>query len=506
MVGYFWPGTAEYLKPLGDGFIKLVKMIIAPVIFLTVVLGIAGMSEIREAGRVALKAFAYFLFFSTLALIVGLIVANVVRPGDGMNVDPATLNAGAVATYTEQASHASATAFLLDIIPTTMVSALTGGSILQALFVAILFGISISLVGPGARPVVAVLESASEVFFRLVNLLMRAAPIGALGAFAFTIGKYGVGVIASLAALVATFYLTSALFVLVVLGPMLTLPRGGTGAGLPGGGGHAGGATLGRVGTTWRPHLLFEIRPAGRGAPRIDPKPILDGWKLLESTAIYRAAGRNPFFGSDADAPSIGQILLMSKEALAERVLGAACVVPAAGRRSMFVLPWGPTVVIGTTDTEYTGPLDAPAVDLAGARDGGRGVRALPGEGQGEAAEHEARPGQHVVGRAQGHGLLHRGGAGRLPRAGARSRRTLPLPDRDETGRRPGRSEGRRRDRFVRTRALLLDVPAEVRAGVDQDGEAAGAEPAMGGGPVRYQVEDRKGLGRIGVPRMCGGL
>ena len=218
LVGYFWPGTAEYLKPLGDGFIKLVKMIIAPVIFLTVVLGIAGMSEIREAGRVALKAFGYFLFFSTLALIVGLIVANVVRPGAGMNIDPATLNAGAVATYPAQASHASATAFLLDIIPTTMVSALTGGSILQALFVAILFGVGIALVGKPAEPIVDLLERLARVVFRIVAILMRVAPIGAFGAIAFTIGAYGVGTLINLGALVATFYLTSLIFVLVVLG------------------------------------------------------------------------------------------------------------------------------------------------------------------------------------------------------------------------------------------------------------------------------------------------
>lgn len=223
MVGYFWPGTAEYLKPLGDGFIKLVKMIIAPVIFLTVVLGIAGMSEIREAGRVALKAFGYFLFFSTLALIVGLTVANVVRPGDGMNVDPATLNAGAVATYAEQAGHASAAAFLLDIIPTTMVSALTGGSILQALFVAILFGVAIALVGKPAEPIVDLLERLARVVFRIVAILMRAAPIGAFGAIAFTIGAYGLGTLVNLGALVATFYLTSLIFVFVVLGSVAAL-------------------------------------------------------------------------------------------------------------------------------------------------------------------------------------------------------------------------------------------------------------------------------------------
>ncbi|MDQ8756272.1 dicarboxylate/amino acid:cation symporter [Sphingosinicella sp. LHD-64] len=220
IVGHFWPQFGESLKPLGDGFIKLVKMIIAPVIFLTLVTGIAGMKEMASVGRVAGKAFAYFLFFSTLALVVGLIVANVVQPGAGMNVDPARLDAGAVAAYSERAHETTITGFLLDIIPTTMVSALTEGSILQTLFVAILFGISLSLVGEPARPVLDFLERLSLVVFRLVGILMRAAPIGAFGAIAFTIGAYGIGTLANLGALVGTFYLTSLIFVLVVLGTM----------------------------------------------------------------------------------------------------------------------------------------------------------------------------------------------------------------------------------------------------------------------------------------------
>jgi len=218
LIGHLHPSAGVALKPLGDAFIALVKMIIAPVIFITVASGIAGMSSLTSLRSVALKAFGYFLVVSTFALIVGLIVANVVQPGAGMDIDPATLDAGAVATYASKAHEQTIVGFLMAIIPTTFVSALTGGDILPVLFVAILFGISISLVGAPAAPVVALLESASEVFFRLVNVLMKAAPIGALGAFAFTIGKYGIGVIANLAALVATFYLTSALFVLIVLG------------------------------------------------------------------------------------------------------------------------------------------------------------------------------------------------------------------------------------------------------------------------------------------------
>ncbi len=218
IVGAVWPATGEALQPLGDAFIKLVKMIIAPVIFLTVVSGIAGMRELTAVGRVAGKALGYFLAVSTLALIVGLIVGNVVQPGAGMNVDPATLDPSAVADYASKAKQSSLVDFLLAIIPTTMVSALTDGSILQTLFVAILFGIALSLVGKPAEPVLEMLDRVMLIVFRMVGIVMRAAPIGAFGAIAFTIGRYGIGSLVSLGALVATFYLTSLLFVLVVLG------------------------------------------------------------------------------------------------------------------------------------------------------------------------------------------------------------------------------------------------------------------------------------------------
>lgn len=218
LLGHLAPDFATELKPLGDGFIKLVKMIIAPVIFLTVATGIASIGETRALGRVVGKAFAYFLFFSTLALIIGLVVANVVQPGAGMNIDPATLDAGAVAQYQAQAHEATLTAFLLDIIPTTFVSALTQGSILQALFVAILFGLALTHAGEPGRQILGVLEKISVVFFGLVGMLMKFAPIGAFGAMAFTIGKYGVDSLANLGALIATFYLTSLFFVIVVLG------------------------------------------------------------------------------------------------------------------------------------------------------------------------------------------------------------------------------------------------------------------------------------------------
>ena len=219
LLGHFWPAVGTELKPLGDGFIKLVKMIIAPVIFLTVATGIASIGgETKALGRVVGKTFAYFLFFSTLALIVGLVVANVVQPGAGMNIDPATLDAGAVAQYQAKAHEATLTAFLLDIIPVTFVSALTEGSILQALFAAILFGLALSHAGEPGRQVLTLLETVSTVFFGLVAMLMKFAPIGAFGAMAFTIGKYGVESLANLGLLIATFYLTSLFFVIVILG------------------------------------------------------------------------------------------------------------------------------------------------------------------------------------------------------------------------------------------------------------------------------------------------
>ncbi|WP_428685879.1 dicarboxylate/amino acid:cation symporter [Sphingopyxis sp.] len=219
IIGHFWPQTGEALRPLGDGFIKLVKMIIAPVIFLTLVTGIAGMSELKSVGRVAVKAFAYFLFFSTLALIIGLIVANTVQPGAGMNINPKSLDAGAVSGYVEKAKHGGGIVeFIMSAIPTTLVSALAGESLLQVLFVSILFGIAMLMVGEPAAPVRDMFERVGLVVFKLVGILMRAAPVGAFGAMAFTIGKYGVGSLANLAGLLATFYITSLLFVVVVLG------------------------------------------------------------------------------------------------------------------------------------------------------------------------------------------------------------------------------------------------------------------------------------------------
>ena len=219
VAGYYWPQyAADWYKPVADGFIALVKMIIAPVIFLTLVSGIAGMRELRDTGRVAVKAFAYFLFFSTLALVVGLVIANLVQPGAGMDVNPATLDVSKIHGYEEKAAEQSIAGFLLGLIPTTLLSALVSGQLLQVLLVSILFGVSLALVGEPARPVTEMIERIGLVVFRLVGIVMRAAPVGAFGAMGFTVGTLGLKSLEKLGMLVATFYATSLVFVVLVLG------------------------------------------------------------------------------------------------------------------------------------------------------------------------------------------------------------------------------------------------------------------------------------------------
>ncbi len=223
LLGHFQPALGESLKPLGDAFIKLVKMIIGPVIFLTIVTGISGMTHLRTVGRVFVKAMAYFLFFSTLALVVGLLVAHAVQPGAGMHVAVADLDQGAVNEYVNKSHELTLVGFAMDIIPKTLLSPLVGDNILQVLFVAVLFGIALALTGERGRPVADFLNALVAPVFRLVHILMKAAPIGAFGAIAFTIGKYGLEVLSNLAWLVGSFYLTSLLFVLVILGAVARL-------------------------------------------------------------------------------------------------------------------------------------------------------------------------------------------------------------------------------------------------------------------------------------------
>ncbi|GAB3400614.1 dicarboxylate/amino acid:cation symporter [Massilia agilis] len=218
LLGVFDPDLATKMKPLGDGFVKLIKMIIAPVIFCTVVAGIAGMQDMKKVGRVGGKALLYFEVVSTFALAIGLIVAHVIQPGAGFNVDPATLDTKAIAEYTAKTKSLSTVDFLMNIIPNTFVDAFAKGDILQVLLISILFGFALSILGERGRPVTKFIDELSHAIFGVVGIIMKAAPIGAFGAMAFTIGKYGVAALLPLAKLVGTFYLTSALFVIIVLG------------------------------------------------------------------------------------------------------------------------------------------------------------------------------------------------------------------------------------------------------------------------------------------------
>ncbi|CAN5721067.1 dicarboxylate/amino acid:cation symporter [soil metagenome] len=219
VIGLINPALGESLKPLGDGFIALVKMLIAPIIFCTVVLGIAGAGDMKKVGRIGGKALLYFEVVSTLALAIGLLVANVWRPGAGFNADPAALDAGATAVYAQSAAHLSTVEFIMHIIPKTFIDAFTAsGDLLQVLLIAILFGGSMNRVGARAEPVLKFLTATSSVLFSMMNAIMKLAPIGAGGAMAFTVGKYGVKALLPLASLMGAFYLTCVLFIFVVLG------------------------------------------------------------------------------------------------------------------------------------------------------------------------------------------------------------------------------------------------------------------------------------------------
>jgi aerobic C4-dicarboxylate transport protein len=224
LVGYLAPEQAVKLRPLGDGFIALVKMVIGPVIFCTVVLGIVGAGDMRKVGRVGGKAIVYFEIVSGFALLIGLVVANLVRPGDGFNVDPATLDANAVAGYAKAATEQSTVQFLLSIIPATFHDAFTGsGNLLQVLLLAMLFGYGMVRLGPAGEPVHRFIETSSKIFFSIMTTIMYLAPLGAGGAMAFTIGRYGIAALLPLGALIASFYLTCVLFVGLVLGVIARL-------------------------------------------------------------------------------------------------------------------------------------------------------------------------------------------------------------------------------------------------------------------------------------------
>ena len=217
-LGYLAPETGAAMRPLGDAFIKLVRMMIAPIIFAVVVVGIAKIGDLRAVGRIGIKALVYFEVVSTIALLIGLVIVNVLKPGVGINADPATLDANAVASYAKTAESLSTTEFLLNIIPNTIVGAFANGDILQVLLFSILFGIGLLQLGETGRHLVSVIDQFAHGLFRMIHLIMRVAPIGAFGAMAFTIGRFGIGSLLQLGQLMAGVYLTCVFFVFVVLG------------------------------------------------------------------------------------------------------------------------------------------------------------------------------------------------------------------------------------------------------------------------------------------------
>lgn len=218
LLGHFWPETGAAMKPLGDGFIKLIKMIIAPIIFCTVVVGIAGMEDMKKVGKTGGLALLYFEIVSTIALIVGLVIVNLVKPGAGMNVDVSALDTKSIAAYTGPGKMQGTVDFLLNVIPTTFVDAFAKGEILQVLLIAVMFGFALHKFGGRGTLVFDFIEKFSHVLFGIVGMIMKVAPIGAFGAMAFTIGKYGIGSLVSLGQLMATFYATCLIFIFVVLG------------------------------------------------------------------------------------------------------------------------------------------------------------------------------------------------------------------------------------------------------------------------------------------------
>ncbi|WPO98985.1 dicarboxylate/amino acid:cation symporter [Pseudomonas sp. HR96] len=218
LIGHFYPQTGVALKPLGDGFIKLIKMIIAPIIFCTVVSGIAGMQSMKSVGKTGGYALLYFEVVSTISLIIGLVVVNVVQPGAGMNIDPTKLDVSKVASYVAAGADQSVVGFILNIIPNTIFSAFANGDILQVLMFSVIFGFALHRLGAYGKPLLDLIDRFAHAMFNIINMIMKLAPLGALGAMAYTIGAYGVGSLVQLGQLMACFYITCLLFVLLVLG------------------------------------------------------------------------------------------------------------------------------------------------------------------------------------------------------------------------------------------------------------------------------------------------
>jgi aerobic C4-dicarboxylate transport protein len=344
LLGHYFPETATSFKPLGDGFIKLIKMMIAPIIFCTVVVGIAGMENMKAIGKTGALALLYFEVVSTIALIVGLVIVNVVQPGVGMNVDVSQLDAKAVETYAKAAEQQSVTDFLLNVIPGTIVDAFAKGDILQVLLFSVLFGFALHAVGERARPIFDFVDRFGAVMFRIVGMIMRLAPIGAFGAMAFTIGQYGLASLASLGKLMACFYATCLFFVFFVLGAIAKLH----------------GFSIGRfiryireelfivLGTSSSesvlPRMMAKMEQAGAGKPVVG-LVIPTGYSFnLDGTSIYLTMAA-VFIAQATNTPMtlldqltlLGVLLLTSKGAAG--VTGSGFIVLAATLSALGTLP-----------------------------------------------------------------------------------------------------------------------------------------------------------------------
>lgn len=353
LLGAFWPDAGVAMKPLGDAFIKLVKMLIAPVIFLTVVLGIAKVGDLRAVGRVGLKGLLYFEAVTTLAMLIGLVVVNIVRPGDGIGADPATLDPSAAADYGARAEEQSVSQFLLGIIPDSFLGAFTGGDLLQVLLVAILTGLALSGLGARGGPVIVAFDRASEIMFRIIAMVMTLAPLGAFGAMAFTIGRYGLGSLAQLGALLLSVYLTCALFIFVVLGAIARVSGFSLLAFLR----YIGAEILIVLGTssseTVLPRLMGKLEALGCAKPVVGlivPTGYsfnLDGTSIyLTMAAIFIAQATGIELGLWQQIGLLGILLLTSKGAAG--VTGAGFVTLAATLSAVDTVPVaGITLILG---------------------------------------------------------------------------------------------------------------------------------------------------------------
>jgi aerobic C4-dicarboxylate transport protein len=345
VVGHFFPNVGESMKPLGDIFIKAVKMIIASVIFCTIVHGIASAGDLKRVGRIGIKALIYFEVLTTVALVIGLLAMNITQPGVGMNIDPAALDSrGVTAAVGKAAESMSFVSYFMHIVPNTFLGAFSEGEILQVLFVSLLFAIGLNLLGPGAKPLVDMIDMTASALFGVVNIIMKAAPIGAFGAMAFTIGKYGVGSLLPLLKMMAVFYLTCIIFVMVVLGAVAWLAGFNIFKFIR----YIREELLIVLGTSSSeaalPRLMTKMKAAGCSESVVGlviPSGYsfnLDGTCInLTTMAVFLAQATNTPLGFEAQLILIGVLLLTSKGAAS--VTGGSFVVLAATLASLNTIP-----------------------------------------------------------------------------------------------------------------------------------------------------------------------